>query len=100
MACVQLSEGAAFTRITDPRWSAHGSTEQTQDETSGADAPDAEFIFTTAGFTDHGYGPLPPGGLVGLLVVLLRPKSKGTIRLATDDIFDAPLIDPQYVHSK
>lgn len=30
--------------------------------------------------------------------ILIRPKSRGTIRLQSNDPFDPPLIDPNYLH--
>jgi choline dehydrogenase-like flavoprotein len=36
-------------------------------------------------------------GTFAVVVILLHPKSKGTIRLQSSDPFDPPLIDPNYL---
>ncbi|KAK9506824.1 hypothetical protein O3M35_008687 [Rhynocoris fuscipes] len=37
-----------------------------------------------------------PGSCLAILVVNINPKSRGTVKLNTSNIFDAPLIDPNY----
>ncbi|MFE1664867.1 GMC family oxidoreductase [Microbacterium sp. P02] len=61
-----------------------------------ADLPDIEIIFASAPYVGEGLVPLPAEGLtVG--AILLRPRSRGTIRLASADPRDKPLIDPGYL---
>jgi choline dehydrogenase len=58
--------------------------------------PDVEIIFAAAPYVGEGLVPLPAEGLtVG--AILLRPRSRGTIRLASADPHDHPLIDPRYL---
>lgn len=58
--------------------------------------PDIELIFAPVPFLDHG-ATEPEGHGYTIGVVLLQPESRGTIRLASTDPFDAPLIDPAYL---
>ena len=58
--------------------------------------PDVEIIFAPAPYVGEGLVPLPGEGLtVG--AILLRPRSRGTIRLASADPYAKPLIDPAYL---
>jgi choline dehydrogenase len=67
------------------------------DRTAMADAlPDIEIIFAAAPYVGEGLVPLPEEGLtVG--AILLRPRSRGTIRLRSADPADKPEIDPNYL---
>lgn len=57
---------------------------------------DIEIIFAPAPYVGEGLIPLPAEGLtVG--AILLRPRSRGTIRLASADATDAAIIDPAYL---
>ncbi|WP_194409729.1 GMC family oxidoreductase [Microbacterium cremeum] len=61
-----------------------------------AGLPDIEIIFAPAPYVGEGLVPLPGEGLtVG--AILLRPRSRGTIRLASVDPHAKPLIDPAYL---
>ncbi|WP_019180068.1 GMC family oxidoreductase [Microbacterium yannicii] len=58
--------------------------------------PDIEIIFAPAPYVGEGLVPLPAEGItVG--AILLRPRSRGTIRLASADPSAKPLIDPAYL---
>lgn len=58
--------------------------------------PDIEIIFAPAPYVGEGLVPLPAEGLtVG--AILLRPRSRGTIRLASADPTDKAVIDPGYL---
>lgn len=60
------------------------------------DLPDIEIIFAPAPYVGEGLVPLPAEGLtVG--AILLRPHSRGTIRLASADPTAKPVIDPGYL---
>jgi len=67
-------------------------------ERTGAPAglPDIEIIFAPVPYVGEGLVPTPAHGLtVG--AILLHPRSRGTIRLASADPSAAPLIDPAYL---
>lgn len=79
--------------------------------------PIASNLFEAAGFTRSGPGiarpdlqlimmpavrnatpfPLPLGHGYGILSVAIRPRSRGSVRLATREPRDAPLIDPNFL---
>lgn len=67
------------------------------DETgTPAGLPDIEIIFAPAPYVGEGLVPLPGEGLtVG--AILLRPRSRGTIRLASADPTEPAVIDPRYL---
>ncbi|MBS0508473.1 MAG: GMC family oxidoreductase N-terminal domain-containing protein [Proteobacteria bacterium] len=58
-------------------------------------AADIELVFLVAMVDDHSR-KLHWGHGIGLHVTLLRPQSRGELRLASSDTRDAPLIDPRY----
>lgn len=59
------------------------------------DAPDIELEFLAAMVDDHNR-KLHLGHGIGLHVTLLRPASRGEVRIASADTRAAPLIDPRY----
>lgn len=77
---------------------AYGFVRTPEAEAAGvpADLPDVEIIFAPAPYVGEGLVPLPAEGItVG--AILLRPRSRGTIRLASADPRVHPLIDPAYL---
>ncbi len=58
-------------------------------------APDIELIFAPTPFLDHGF-TTPPGHGITIGVILLQPFSSGSIRVASSDPAQAPLIDAGY----
>ncbi|WP_457099955.1 GMC family oxidoreductase [Microbacterium sp. P5_E9] len=61
-----------------------------------AKLPDIEIIFAAAPYVDEGLVPVPGEGLtVG--AILIRPRSRGTIRLASGDPAAKAVIDPGYL---
>ena len=67
------------------------------DRAGMADAlPDIEIIFASAPYVGEGLVPLPAEGLT-IGAILLRPRSRGTIRLSSADPFAKPAIDPRYL---
>jgi choline dehydrogenase len=70
------------------------------DEADGAGVPaglpDIEIIFAAAPYVGEGLVPLPAEG-VTVGAILLRPRSRGSIRLASADPAAKPFIDPGYL---
>jgi choline dehydrogenase-like flavoprotein len=60
------------------------------------EVPDLQLHFVPAMLEDHGRTKLRQGGF-SVHVCVLRPESRGTVRLASADARDAPLIDPQFL---
>jgi choline dehydrogenase len=59
-------------------------------------APDLELVLAPVLFEEEGLKQPTEHGLT-LAVVLLRPKSRGTVLLRSSDPADAPAIDPRYL---
>ncbi len=57
--------------------------------------PDLQMIFMPAHRNASGF-PIPFGHGYGILNVLLQPKSRGNVRIASKAPQDAPLIDPKF----
>lgn len=76
------AEGGAFLRL-DP----------------DAPCPDVQLHFVIAALEDHGRTSVNAHGYSGHVCVL-RPESTGTVRLATTDAGDAPLIDPRFLSDR
>lgn len=67
------------------------------DRTAMPDAlPDIEILFAPAPYVGEGLVPLPAEGLT-VAAILLRPHSRGTIRLSSADPHAKPEIDPRYL---
>ncbi len=60
------------------------------------DRPDVQMHFVVAGVNDHGR-KVQLGHGIACHVCLLRPKSRGSVRLQSADPLDAPLIDPAFL---
>lgn len=58
--------------------------------------PDLELLFAPVLFEEEGLKQPTEDGLT-LAVVLLQPKSSGTVRLRSSDPLDLPVIDPRYL---
>ncbi|WP_431299331.1 GMC family oxidoreductase [Tabrizicola sp. BL-A-41-H6] len=61
----------------------------------GARSPDIQFHLGLGSGIEAGVAAMPQGG-VTLNSAYLRPRSRGTVRLASADPMAAPLIDPNY----
>ncbi len=62
----------------------------------GIDVPDVQFHFVPALLEDHGRTKVRVHGF-SCHVCVLRPESRGTVRLASPRARHAPLIDPRYL---
>lgn len=64
---------------------------------SGLDRPDLQFHFAPVmGYDLHDYRSLPKTEGFTILPTLLKPKSRGWVRLRSTDPFAAPVIQPNY----
>ncbi len=63
---------------------------------AGEAIPDVQFHVAPAMFENHGLVPPSEHGF-SLGPTLVRPKSRGEIRLASNDPYDHPTIDPNYL---
>ncbi|KAF8520744.1 GMC oxidoreductase [Hysterangium stoloniferum] len=95
-----VCEAAAFTRSDDLSLTGPDSY-RIDDESSGPEAPDLETIIIPFGYdiADR-LIPSPAGCLVTISTVLLRPQSKGTITLKSNNPREAPIIDPKYLNTR
>ncbi len=59
--------------------------------------PDLQFHFLPASGAEAGVGGAPKGHGCTLNTYHLRPRSRGTVKLASSNPTDAPLIDPNYL---
>lgn len=64
--------------------------------TPGSPAPDVQFHFVIAPLEDHGRTPVKAHGY-SCHVCVLRPESRGSVTLASNDPRAAPLIDPGFL---
>jgi choline dehydrogenase len=63
----------------------------------GLDRPDLQFHFAPVmGYDLHDYSSLPKTEGFTILPTLLKPKSRGWVRLRSADPFEAPTIQPNY----
>lgn len=62
----------------------------------GLEGPDIQFHFGPAFFYNHGFSR-PKGSAFSLGPTLLQPESRGSVRLASADPAEAPLIDHNYL---
>ncbi|GGL71611.1 GMC oxidoreductase [Deinococcus aerolatus] len=63
------------------------------------DEPDLQFHFGPAYFRNHGFTK-EPGHHFSVGPVLVEPHNRGRVTLASADVRDAPLIDPQYLNDE
>ena len=63
----------------------------------GLRAPDIQYFLARVYFMRHGFDNPAEGDGMTPSCTLLRPESTGEITLASDDPFDEPVIDPNYL---
>ncbi|KAG1738217.1 hypothetical protein EDB19DRAFT_1895689 [Suillus lakei] len=90
-----IAEAVAFFRSDDPEYK-----HVIEDANSGPDAPDIELIMCTAAVRSHTELLGKTLEAYQMLVVLLRPTSKGSLFLKSADPWDNPLMDPSYLETK
>ncbi|MFQ3595123.1 MAG: choline dehydrogenase [Sphingomonadaceae bacterium] len=66
----------------------------------GLVAPDLQFHFSPAQVQPHGRGGITPEHGYSLHVCVLRPESRGTLRLKSADPRKHPAIDPRYLSAR
>ncbi|TFK70321.1 alcohol oxidase [Pluteus cervinus] len=90
-------EAAAFIRTDDPKlFPREQYPNQLENSTSAADSPDIEILTTPFAYKDHGSWMFPMHTF-SLHTTLLRPLSRGTVRLKSSSPWDHPVIDPRYL---
>lgn len=62
----------------------------------GLDRPDVQFVFMPASRPTPKF-PFPIGHGFGVNSILLRPKSRGSVNIASSNPYDAPLIDTNFL---
>ncbi|GAA1978622.1 GMC family oxidoreductase [Microbacterium pumilum] len=84
--------------LSSPVAEAYGFVRTAAAEGAGVPAglPDVEILFATAPYVGQGLVRPPDEGLT-IAAILLRPRSRGTIRLASADPFEKAVIDPGYL---
>jgi choline dehydrogenase-like flavoprotein len=58
--------------------------------------PDLQIVFMPAHRNASGF-PIPLGHGYGIVVIAIRPRSRGTVKLAASDPYVAPNIDPNFL---
>ncbi|KAI0270491.1 GMC oxidoreductase [Gloeopeniophorella convolvens] len=88
--------GAAFIRVDDPKIPPEPSAAPAAANATGPNTPDLEIVWFP--LVIGGFDVQIPPGIYGATLgpVLLKPKSSGTITLASQSIYDPPVIDPNY----
>ncbi|CAE6447695.1 unnamed protein product [Rhizoctonia solani] len=94
-----IAESACFFRSDNPKLFP-GLSPLDEDSSSGLNAPDLELIVMPIAFKNHGLEPVPNGDLMSIGTVALRPTSIGKITLRSNNPFDPPVIDPNYLDTQ
>ncbi|PPR05970.1 hypothetical protein CVT24_004634 [Panaeolus cyanescens] len=95
-----FGEAAAFIRTDDPKLYPESEyPDKIQDSTSAAGSPDLEIFSTPVAYKEHGEKMFPMHTF-SIHVCLLRPMSKGTLRLKSANPWDDPIMDPKYLTAK
>lgn len=84
-----VGEAAAFARSSEWSFKETKKKNRPEDYGSGGVGPDVEFISAPLAYIHHGEETAPPGvNVLGMVPIGLRPQSKGTITLKSNDPFD------------
>ncbi|KAF8604058.1 GMC oxidoreductase [Ceratobasidium sp. AG-I] len=94
-----FAEAACFFRSDDPKLFPNLAP-LNEDSSSGPGAPDIELIAMPIAFKNHGLEMIAKGDLMTVGTVVLRPTSLGRVTLRSNDPFDAPIIDPNYLSTQ
>ncbi|RYP00281.1 hypothetical protein DL766_002351 [Monosporascus sp. MC13-8B] len=72
-----------------------------EDEGATPDSTTHPLLANKRAFTEHilVYAAAPDGSLVTSVLITMLPTSRGSVKLSSADIRDAPLIDPNYLGS-
>lgn len=71
-----------------------------EDSSSGPDAPDLEVLMCAGAVYSHNIPLSPKLQAYQMIIILLRPTSKGSLLLKSADPWDDPLMDPSYLETK
>ncbi|KAF8656251.1 hypothetical protein AX16_002687 [Volvariella volvacea WC 439] len=94
-----FGEAAAFIRSDDPAlFPPEEYPMKLVDSTSSPDSPDLEIFTTALAYKEHGLIKFPMHTFA-VHATLLRPMSKGTLRLRSSSPWDAPILDPRYLEA-
>ncbi|KAH9966190.1 GMC oxidoreductase [Lactifluus volemus] len=102
MTCL-ASPGAAFIRVDDEKLPYHSNSSTNvpvQTNNAGPNTPDLEIIWFP--LVSGGATTQTPPGIYGATVapVVLKPQSSGTITIQSANVYDKPLIDPNFFASE
>jgi len=96
-----IGECAAFLRSTDRKlFPKLDYPEELEDTASSPSAPDLELVGSPVSFHNHGLEVIAEEDAATIIAVLLRPTSKGNIKLKSSDPFEQPAIDPNYLETQ
>ncbi|KAH7926373.1 alcohol oxidase [Leucogyrophana mollusca] len=100
-----VGEAVAFFRSDDPVLFPPAEHNHTiEDSSSGPESPDIELILVPLPVHNHSFVLEAGLNAFSTMVVLLRkviiPTSVGSLRLKSNDPWDAPLIDPNYLQTQ
>ncbi|KAF8638297.1 hypothetical protein AX17_002317 [Amanita inopinata Kibby_2008] len=91
-----FGESAAFIRSDDP--ALFPGKSNLKDSASSSKSPDLEIFTTPCGYKDHGRYMFPMHTFA-MHGVLLRPLSRGSLRLNSANPFENPALDPKYLEA-
>ncbi|KAJ7679071.1 hypothetical protein DFH06DRAFT_504858 [Mycena polygramma] len=99
MLAANFGESAAFVRSDDPvLFPAKDFPQKLEDSTSGPGSPDLEIFCTPMAYKDHG-AVLFDMHTYALHCYLVRPTSRGAVRLLSADPWALPSVNPNYLQN-